>query len=96
MRASLLAAVVAAVLAVAGPASAQNTYGGQSGSSTSALPSYANRGGNLTSNTHWASKITSWIPTFRSPTTPGTLTGWPNPDTDGRAYMATFGFRRMR
>ena len=98
MRAYALLAAVAAALALAGDASAQ-APAGQGGSNGGNLPSYAGRVGGLTNNLHWTSKITGWLPSFRSaPPRQGSMnmSQIPDPDAAGRQYLSAFGFRRYR
>lgn len=89
MRALLL---LACALALPGLASAQTN-----GGNAAHLPSYTNRSGPLTQNVHWSQRLSSWIPSFRTTSTRATsINDIPNPETNGRAYINGFGFRRMR
>jgi hypothetical protein len=98
MRAMLLLAAVVAVSCLAGQASAQGVFGTIPATKSGAnLPNYARPDLNLQQATSWTQRLMNLIPGFRNNAPyPGSITDFPNPDTNPVGYLQGFGYRRLR
>jgi hypothetical protein len=98
MRAMILFAAIVLVEVVASQASAQGVFGKATPMGAGAnTPNYSRPNLSTGDTIHWSRRLFEWMPGFRENTNrPGTLTGFPDPDKNTKAYLQGFGYRRLR